>query len=108
MEEKRVADYFVVAGMPENPQLLQENIFNDSGQLRSANCVDPITDIGVYFPALGELVPENHEILEYTPSGLYADLNYGSVRTTACFIYFRRGKDKPPLVDIGKLINIFV
>ncbi|EDW26503.1 GL12946 [Drosophila persimilis] len=34
MEEKRIADYFVVAGMPEQPQLLQENIFNDSGRLR--------------------------------------------------------------------------
>lgn len=108
MEEKRVADYFVVAGLPENPRLLQENIFNDSGHLRSVDAVDPIVDIGVLFPALGEKVPEGNELLEYTPSGLFADLNYGSVRTTACFIYYRRGRDKPPLVDIGKSFFLFI
>ncbi|XP_038115190.1 DENN domain-containing protein Crag isoform X2 [Culex quinquefasciatus] len=101
MDERRVADYFVVAGMPENPKLLKENIFNDSSHLRSAVTIDPITDIGVFFPSLGEKIPADYEVLENTPSGLLADLNYGSVRTTACFIYYRRGKDKSPLVDIG-------
>ncbi|XP_049530518.1 DENN domain-containing protein Crag isoform X1 [Anopheles darlingi] len=101
MEDKRVADYFVVAGMGAEPKLLKENIFNDSSHLRSANTIDPITDIGVYFPSLGEQIPADYEVLENTPTGLLADLNFGSVRTTACFIYYRRGKDKPPLVDIG-------
>ncbi|XP_059619595.1 DENN domain-containing protein Crag isoform X1 [Phlebotomus argentipes] len=105
MEEKRVADYFVVAGMPEQPQLLQENRFNDSGHLKSVSSTDPIIDIGVFFPAHGEKVPRGFEILEYTPTGLYADLNFGSVRTTACFIYFRRGRNKPPLVDIGVMYD---
>ncbi|XP_055909333.1 DENN domain-containing protein Crag isoform X1 [Eupeodes corollae] len=105
MDEKRIADYFVVAGMPENPQLLQESIFNDSGHLRACNSIDPITDIGVFFPLLGEKVPDGYEILEKTPTGLPANLNYGSVRTTECFIYFRRGKDQPPLVDIGVLFE---
>jgi DENN domain-containing protein 4 len=106
MEEKRIADYFVVAGMPENPKLLQDNIFNDSSHLRSANSVDPITDIGVFFPALGEKIPMDYEVLEKTPTGLYADLNYGSIRTSACFIYFRRGKDQAALVDIGKMMSM--
>ncbi|KMZ08827.1 DENN domain-containing protein Crag isoform X2 [Drosophila simulans] len=105
MEEKRIADYFVVAGMPEHPQLLQENIFNDSGRLRAATTIEPITDIGVYFPLLGEEVPEGYEILSHTPTGLQANLNHGSVRTTDCYIYFRRGKDRPPLVDIGVLYD---
>ena len=103
MEENRVADYFVVAGLPEIPQLLQENIFNDSGHLRSVDQVDPIVEIGVFFPSLGEKMPQGHQLLEKTPTGLYADLNYGSVRTPACFIFYRRGRDKPPLVDIGIL-----
>lgn len=101
MEEKRIADYFVVAGMPEQPQLLQENSFNDSGRLRAANTIEPITDIGVFFPLLGEEIPEGYELLAHTPTGLPANLNHGSVRTTECYIYFRRGKDRPPLVDIG-------
>lgn len=100
MDDKRVADYFVVAGMPEKPKLLQDNIFNDSSHSR-INTILPITDIGVFFPALGEKIPFDYEVLEKTPSGLYADLNYGSIKTTACFIYYKRGKDKPPLVDIG-------
>lgn len=105
MEEKRVADYFVVAGMPENPHVLQENIFNDSGHLRSADGKAPIIEIGVFFPELGETVPEGHELLEYTPSGLMANLNYGSVRTTPCLIYYKRGYSKPPLVDIGVMYD---
>ncbi|KAH8289587.1 hypothetical protein KR054_007452 [Drosophila jambulina] len=105
MEEKRIADYFVVAGMPEQPQLLQENIFNDSGRLRAASTIEPITDIGVFFPLLGEEIPEGFELLAHTPTGLPANLNHGSVRTTECYIYFRRGKDRPPLVDIGVLYD---
>lgn len=107
MEEKRIADYFVVAGMPENPKLLQENIFSDSSHLRTATNIDPITDIGVFFPALDEKIPDDYEILRFTPSGLDADLNYGSVRTTACFLYFKRGREKPPLVDIGVMYDGF-
>lgn len=103
MEENRVADYFVVAGLPKNPRLLQDNIFNDSGHLRTVDAVEPIVDIGVFFPTLGEKLPQNHQILDKTPSGLDADLNHGSVRTPPCFIYYRRGRDKPPLVDIGVL-----
>ncbi|XP_037938686.1 DENN domain-containing protein Crag isoform X2 [Teleopsis dalmanni] len=103
MEDKRIADYFVVAGMPENPQLLQESIFNDSSHLRAANTIEPITDIGVYFPLLGEEIPEGYQVLDSTPSGLPANLNYGSMRATECYIFYRRGKDKPPLVDIGVL-----
>uniref|UniRef100_A0A6P4EWU8 DENN domain-containing protein 4C isoform X2 n=1 Tax=Drosophila rhopaloa TaxID=1041015 RepID=A0A6P4EWU8_DRORH len=105
MEEKRIADYFVVAGMPEHPQLLQENSFNDSGRLRAASTIEPITDIGVYFPLLGEEIPDGYELLSHTPTGLQANLNHGSVRTTDCYIYFRRGKDRPPLVDIGVLYD---
>ncbi|XP_011179058.1 DENN domain-containing protein Crag isoform X2 [Zeugodacus cucurbitae] len=105
MEEKRIADYFVVAGMPEQPQLLQENIFSESGHLRAANTIEPITDIGVYFPLLDEEVPEGYEVLETTPTGLPANLNHGSMRSTECYIYYKRGKDRPPLVDIGVLYD---
>lgn len=103
MDENRVADYFVVAGLPKNPSLLQENIFSDTSQLRSVDAVAPIIEIGVFFPTLGETIPENCQILEKTPTGLDADLNHGSVRTPPCFIYYRRGYERPPLVDIGIL-----
>uniref|UniRef100_A0A1A9ZC55 UDENN domain-containing protein n=1 Tax=Glossina pallidipes TaxID=7398 RepID=A0A1A9ZC55_GLOPL len=103
MEEKRIADYFVVAGMPDKPQLLQESNFNESGHLRAAHSIEPITDIGVFFPLLGEEVPNGYEVLKNTPAGLPANLNHGSIRATECYIYYRRGGDHPPLVDIGVL-----
>lgn len=104
MEENRVADYFVVAGIPlKNPRQYQENIFSETSRSRLSDSTEPIVDIGVYFPTLNERIPKDHQRLDKTPSGLEADLNYGSVRTPPCYIYYRRGRDKPPLVDIGIL-----
>lgn len=57
---------------------------------------------GVIFPTLGEKVPNGYEMLELTPTGLPADLNHGSMRSPECFLCLRRGRDKPPLVDIGE------
>lgn len=47
MEDRRVADYFVVAGLPEHPELLEESIFSDSGHLKSNDSKAPITDLGI-------------------------------------------------------------
>ncbi|XP_022900538.2 DENN domain-containing protein Crag isoform X1 [Onthophagus taurus] len=101
MDERRVADYFVIAGLPDDPELLDDSILSESGNLKDGHNKAPITDIGIIFPTLGETVPENYEIIEYTPTGLSADLNHGSLRSTECYVCFRRGRDKPPLVDIG-------
>lgn len=57
--------------------------------------------LGILFPGLGEEVPDGYELLETTPTGLPANLNHGSLRSAECFICFRRGRDRPPLVDIG-------
>lgn len=105
MDEKRVADYFVIAGLPDDPDLLDENALSESGNLKSGHSQAPITDIGIVFPTLGEEVPEEYEMIQYTPTGLSADLNHGSLRSVECYICFRRGRDKPPLVDIGNLVN---
>ncbi|XP_049872038.1 DENN domain-containing protein Crag isoform X2 [Pectinophora gossypiella] len=102
MDERRVADYFVVAGLPEKPELLDDS---DSGHLKGYTCKAPITDIGVVFPGQGETVPPGFELLELTPTGLPADLNHGSMRSPECFLCFRRGRDRPPLVDIGVMYD---
>lgn len=100
MSERRVADYFVIAGLPENPEFLEDNYMTEGYQKNLQNQI-PITDIGVIFPSLDETVPEGFEIITHTPTGLSADLNHGSLRTIECYICYRRGRDKPPLVDIG-------
>ncbi|CAG4935374.1 unnamed protein product [Colias eurytheme] len=102
MEERRVADYFVVAGLPEQPEVLDDS---DSGHLKGYSTKAPITDIGVVFPGLGETVPNDYELIESTPTGLPADLNHGSMRSPVCFLCIRRGRDKPPLVDIGVMYD---
>ncbi|XP_041980512.1 DENN domain-containing protein Crag isoform X2 [Aricia agestis] len=98
MDERRVADYFVVAGLPDQPELLDDS---DSGHLKGYTPKAPITDIGVIFPGLSETLPNGYELLESTPTGLPADLNHGSMRSPECFLCIRRGRDRPPLVDIG-------
>jgi hypothetical protein len=48
-------------------------------------------------------VPDGFECIESTPTGYPADLNHGSLRTPSCYICYRRGYHKPPLVDVGVL-----
>lgn len=123
MDDRRVADYFVVAGLPtqddddeinfnnknddenedkqENGEKL-EDWCQEGTHLKDTNLQAPITDLAIIFPALGEECPEGFTLLEYTVSGFKADLNHGSLRTEECFLCYRRGRDKPPLVDIGE------
>lgn len=106
MDERRVADYFVVAGLPDDPEPLEDSSLSESGHLKNTHSQAPITDIGVIFPSLGEKLPEGYEVVTSTPTGLTADLNHGSLRSIECFVCYRRGRDKPPLVDIGMLITV--
>lgn len=91
-DQPRVADYFVTVGLNDlkKPETDGETL-------------EPITDLAVIFTSLGEEPPPGYECIEFTPSGLQANLNHGSLRTPACFLCFRRGRDKPPLTDIGVL-----
>uniref|UniRef100_A0A0A9WC26 C-myc promoter-binding protein n=3 Tax=Lygus hesperus TaxID=30085 RepID=A0A0A9WC26_LYGHE len=95
MDERKVVDYFVIAGLPPD-----ERQVDDLPSAKS-HSKTPITDIAVIFPALGETLPEDYTVINKTPTGLLADLNHGSLRSPEVFLCFRRGRDKPPLVDIG-------
>ena len=89
-EQQRVADYFVTVGLNnlKEPETDGETL-------------EPITDLAVIFPSLGEEPPEGFERIEFTPTGLPATLNHGAYRTPTCYLCYRRGRDKPPLTDIG-------
>ncbi|XP_011506517.1 PREDICTED: DENN domain-containing protein 4C isoform X2 [Ceratosolen solmsi marchali] len=125
MDERRVADYFVVAGLPAQDEdelnsAIEKNDENENKgesdekledwcqegtHLKDTNLQAPITDLAIIFPALGETCPEGFSLLEYTVSGFKADLNHGSLRTEECYLCYRRGRDKPPLVDIGVIYD---
>ncbi|XP_039291612.1 DENN domain-containing protein Crag isoform X2 [Nilaparvata lugens] len=100
MDDRRIADYFVVAGLPDKLQPV-DDFSKDGTYLKQCHNKAPITDITVIFPGFEESVPPEYEVIEQTPTGLLADLNHGSLRSPEVFLCFRRGRDKPPLVDIG-------
>lgn len=95
-EGRRLADYFIVAGLPDkDPVPLQ-----DSNELEE---VPPIVDIAVIIASQKEVAPLEYHCIEKTPLGHVADLNHGSIRCPNVFLCYRRGLDKPPLMDIGVL-----
>ncbi|XP_036399411.1 C-myc promoter-binding protein-like [Megalops cyprinoides] len=105
MEDKgpRVADYFVVAGLTDSSKPLDEEIHFDDVCHKTARPKAPITDVAVVLRSLGEEVPAGYTCVEATPTGLSADLNGGSLMGPQIFLCYRRGRDKPPLTDLGVL-----
>ena len=93
MECHRFVDYFVVTGLPP-PSKWQANQNDAVGQQ------DPVIDIQVINRTLGEDSPQGYSCIEFTPTGLSANLNHGSLRASEMFLCYRRGRDKPPIVDI--------
>lgn len=109
MEDKgaRVADYFVVAGLTDISKPLEEEIhFNDACH-KIAKPKEPITDVTVLNKSLGEEVPQGYKCIDVTPSGLSADLNNGSLVGPQIYLCYRRGRDKPPLTDLGWVLPLF-
>ncbi|KAH0620096.1 hypothetical protein JD844_014692 [Phrynosoma platyrhinos] len=107
MEDRgaRVADYFVVAGLTDISKPLEEEIhFNDACH-KLAKPKEPITDVAVIIKSLGEEVPHGYKCIDVTPSGLSADLNNGSLVGPQIYLCYRRGRDKPPLTDLGVLYD---
>lgn len=95
----RVTDYFVVAGLTDTSTLLDQEINRLDTKLTGPKA--PITDIAVINKSAGETVPEGYTCVEATPSTLQANLNYGSLKSPELFLCYKRGRDKPPLTDIG-------
>uniref|UniRef100_A0A8D8UAT0 DENN domain-containing protein 4C n=1 Tax=Cacopsylla melanoneura TaxID=428564 RepID=A0A8D8UAT0_9HEMI len=100
MDDRRVADYFVVCGLPDEQSEWEEET-SEHGHYKSNHNDAPITDLAVIFPTLGEFVPDGYDVIKSTPTGLSADLNHGSFKSPEVFLCYRRGRDKPPLVDVG-------
>uniref|UniRef100_UPI003AADB7B5 C-myc promoter-binding protein n=1 Tax=Centroberyx gerrardi TaxID=166262 RepID=UPI003AADB7B5 len=105
MEDKgpRVADYFVVAGLTDSSKPLEDELHFDDACPRSAKPKAPITDVAVVIRSLGEEVPQGFTCVDSTPSGLSAELNGATLRGPQIFLCFKRGRDKPPLTDLGVL-----
>uniref|UniRef100_A0A672L9V1 DENN/MADD domain containing 4B n=1 Tax=Sinocyclocheilus grahami TaxID=75366 RepID=A0A672L9V1_SINGR len=101
MTEERcpqLVDYFVVAGLSGDSSPLDEE-----GQQRGVRALQPVTDLAVIARGLGEDVPEGFTCIEKTQAGHPAELSAGLLNNTHMFLCYRRGHDKPPLVELGVL-----
>ncbi|XP_041738425.2 DENN domain-containing protein 4C isoform X2 [Coregonus clupeaformis] len=95
----RVTDYFVVAGLTDKSTPLEQ----DLSETKSSGPKAPITDLAVINKSAGETVPEGFTCIESTYSAQQANLNHGSLKSPEIFLCYKRGRDKPPLTDIGVL-----
>uniref|UniRef100_A0A672MX24 DENN domain containing 4B n=1 Tax=Sinocyclocheilus grahami TaxID=75366 RepID=A0A672MX24_SINGR len=101
MTEERcpqLVDYFVVAGLSGAGSPLDEE-----GQQRGVRALQPVTDLAVIARGLGEDVPEGFTCIEKTQAGHPAELSAGLLNNTHMFLCYRRGHDKPPVVELGVL-----
>ncbi|XP_041041746.1 DENN domain-containing protein 4C isoform X3 [Carcharodon carcharias] len=97
----RVSDYFVVAGLTDTSTPLEQEIA--ISETKSTGPKAPITDLAVIIKSAGENVPEGYTCIESTPTGLQANLNFGSLKSPEMHLCYKRGREKPPLIDIGVL-----
>lgn len=95
----RISDYFVVAGLTDTSTPLEQEI--TIVEPRSSKPKAPITDVAVIIKSVGENVPEGYTCIESTPTGLPANLNFGSLKSPEIYLCYKRGLDVPPLIDIG-------
>jgi hypothetical protein len=68
MDERRVGDYFVVAGLLDQPDPLGD-FSRDGAHLKATFNQAPITDVTVIFPSLGEDIPPGYHMIDTTPTG---------------------------------------
>ncbi|XP_028280824.1 DENN domain-containing protein 4B isoform X1 [Parambassis ranga] len=116
-EEKcpQLVDYFVVAGLdPAGPwKPLDEDgktsssssssTSSSASSSSSGRAVDPVTDLVVIARGLGEEVPEGFTCIEKTLGGHSAELSAGLINNPHLYLCYRRGRDKPPIMDLGVL-----
>eukprot|EP00117_Sycon_ciliatum_P047411 scpid14244/ scgid0969/ C-myc promoter-binding protein; DENN domain-containing protein 4A len=123
IQRNQVADYFVLVGLGDSIRRynaetqLAENAIDGSAasrasssdssedtelrQLELPSVLDPITDIGVVFMAVGEQIPPEFCCISATPTGLCANFNHATANSPkAVYLCYRRGKDRPPLTDV--------
>lgn len=99
----RLVDYFVIAGLAGSGAPIPEETWvpEPSGPLRPPRPAEPITDVAVIARALGEEVPQGYTCIQASVGGHPLELSAGLLSGTQPVICYRRGRDKPPLVELG-------
>jgi hypothetical protein len=89
----------------EHDKLLYPNLEIEISSLQSqSDRSDPIVELAVINKTLNETVPIGYECLWLTPDGNSANLLGPSLfKSNEMFLCYKRGRDKPPVTDIGVL-----
>ncbi|XP_034029821.1 DENN domain-containing protein 4B-like isoform X2 [Thalassophryne amazonica] len=105
-EEKcpQLVDYFVVAGLnPVGPWRPLDEEGRSSSSSSLGRAVEPVTDVTVIARGFGEDVPEGFTCIEKTLGSHSAELSAGLINNPHLYLCYRRGRDKPPILDLGVL-----
>lgn len=109
-EEKcpQLVDYFVVAGLdpagawkPLDEDAKTPTSSCSATSSSSPRAVESVTDLAVIARGLGEEVPEGFTCIERTLGGHSAELSAGLISNPHMYLCYRRGRDKPPILDLG-------
>lgn len=125
-EEKcpQLVDYFVVAGLdhkgPWRPldedgkaatMSTSSSVSTSSSSTSSSSSgrlVEPVTDLVVISRGHDEEVPEGFTCIEKTLGGHSAELSAGLINNPHLYLCYRRGRDKPPILELGWDMETFL
>lgn len=119
MDEKRLVDHFALIGVGSTGPIERDEVLptastpvTDTPVSISAHKYEfapqhqqPIVDLAVIDRTHGEDPPAGYEPIWTTPNDYSANLNYNMLRNHEMYLCVRRGRDKPPITDIGVLFE---
>ena len=111
MDEKTLVDHFALIGVGSTGPIEREELLRTpSSSSRNYDLTpqhqQPIVDLVVIDRTHGEDPPAGYETIWKTPTNLSANLNHSGLRNHEMYLCFRRGRDKPPITDIGVLFEM--
>lgn len=119
MDDLRLVDHFALIGVGnlgsierDGPLRTASTPITDTPVPISSKTYDitpqhqqPIVDLVIIDGTYGEDPPNGYEPIWATPNNYSANLSNNGFRSHEMYLCIRRGRDKPPITDIGVLIE---
>jgi DENN domain-containing protein 4 len=96
--DNKIVDYFSIVGLDKNDLQLYPDISIDAQKINYKR--DPLVDLIIINRQVGETLPDGYECIFTTQKGFSANL-HGNSKTTELLLCYKRGRDQPPITDIG-------
>lgn len=119
MDDKRLVDYFALIGAGSTGPIECDELLPTATTPTTDASVpflpktydltpqhqQPIVDLAIIDRTHGEDTPAGYETIWTTPNLFSANLNHSGLRNHEMYLCIRRGRDKPPITDIGILLE---